>query len=136
MYKEIEEVSKGLKEVEDLLKLIRTLRYSMVDLVVLRYSTRSNDFGTNRLFLEPSSLTSSYTLIHCHILFIDDVVSRQDHQLYLSGKRRRVLQSSNSCPTTTNIGRDCWEFASGGKCENQQSGLLHGDLKPVEAEVN
>ena len=44
------------------------------------------------------------------------------------------MQSTNIGPTATtiNIGGDGRELKRGGECENEQSRLLHGDLKTLQ----
>ena len=82
---------------------------------------------------------SSSSLASCHtftvVFFTFILPNIVINCLYLSGEWR-ILQGSNSGPTTSNIGRNCRELKHGGECENQQSGLLHGDLKTLQAEVN
>ena len=87
--------------------------------------------------LPETFITHIFPYFHRHILDID-VTSSVINCLYLSGERGRLLQSTNSGPTTTtsSIGGDSREFKRGGECEKQQSGLLYGDLKTLQTGVN
>ena len=78
-------------------------------------------------------------LIHLHILGIYIMVSHRhpDHHWYISGEWWGLLQSTNNGPITTCIaGRDCGELTGGGKCESQQSGLLYGNMKSVQSDID